>query len=47
MDKQMRVALVDDDKCIQCFCCHEVCPNAAIDLQFTGMGKVMHGLGLV
>ena len=47
MDKQMRVALVDDDKCIQCFCCHEVCPNAAIDLEFTGMGKVMHGLRLV
>ena len=47
MDKETRVAVVDDDKCIQCFCCHEVCPNAAIDLEFTGMGKVMHGLGLV
>ena len=47
MDKELRVAVVDDDKCIQCFCCHEVCPSAAIDLEFTGMGKVMHGLGLV
>lgn len=47
MDKKTRVALVEDEKCIQCFCCHEVCPNAAIDLEFTGLGKVVHGLGLV
>jgi uncharacterized protein (DUF362 family)/Pyruvate/2-oxoacid:ferredoxin oxidoreductase delta subunit len=47
MDKRTRVAVVEDEKCIQCFCCHEVCPNAAIDLQFTGFGKVMHGLRLV
>ena len=47
MDKKTRVALVDDEKCIQCFCCHEVCPNAAIDLEFTGIGKVVHGLRLV
>ncbi len=47
MDKKTRVALVEDDKCIQCFCCHEVCPNAAIELEFTGLGKLVHGLGLV
>ena len=47
MDKKARVARVDDDKCIRCYCCHEVCPNAAIELQFTGMGRVMHGFGLV
>ncbi len=47
MDKAARVALVDDEKCIQCFCCHEVCPNAAIDLEFTGIGRLMHGLRLV
>jgi uncharacterized protein (DUF362 family)/Pyruvate/2-oxoacid:ferredoxin oxidoreductase delta subunit len=47
MDQKARVARVDDDKCIRCYCCHEVCPNAAIELQFTGMGRVMHGFGLV
>ncbi len=47
MDKKARVARVDDDKCIRCYCCHEVCPNAAIELQFTGMGRMMHGFGLV
>jgi uncharacterized protein (DUF362 family)/Pyruvate/2-oxoacid:ferredoxin oxidoreductase delta subunit len=47
MDKKTRVARVDDHKCIRCYCCHEVCPNAAIELQFTGMGRVMHGFGLV
>jgi uncharacterized protein (DUF362 family)/Pyruvate/2-oxoacid:ferredoxin oxidoreductase delta subunit len=47
MDKKTRVAVVDDDKCIQCFCCHEVCPNAAIDLEFTGVGRLVHGLRLV
>jgi uncharacterized protein (DUF362 family)/Pyruvate/2-oxoacid:ferredoxin oxidoreductase delta subunit len=47
MDKKTRVALVEDDTCIQCFCCHEVCPNAAIDLEFTGFGKLMYGLKLV
>lgn len=47
MDKRARVALVEDEKCIQCFCCHEVCPNAAIELEFTGLGKLVHGLGLV
>jgi uncharacterized protein (DUF362 family)/Pyruvate/2-oxoacid:ferredoxin oxidoreductase delta subunit len=47
MDKMAKVARVDDDKCIRCYCCHEVCPNAAIELQFTGMGRLMHGFGLV
>lgn len=47
MDKKARVALVEDEKCIQCFCCHEVCPNAAIDLEFTGFGRLMHGMRLV
>lgn len=47
MDRRARVALVEDEKCIQCFCCHEVCPNAAIDLEFTGFGRLMHGMRLV
>ena len=41
------VAKVDDDLCIRCYCCHEVCPVAAIDLEFTGLGRVVHRLGLV
>ncbi len=47
MDKKARAAKVDDDKCIRCYCCHEVCPSAAIELQFTGMGRLVHGFGLV
>lgn len=47
MDKKARVARVDDKKCIRCYCCHEMCPHAAIELRFTGMGRVMHALGLV
>ena len=40
------VAKVDDDLCIRCYCCHEVCPYAAIDLEFTGFGRVVNRLGL-
>jgi len=47
MDKEARVAKVDDALCIRCYCCHEVCPSAAIDLEFTGLGRVVHGVGLV
>jgi uncharacterized protein (DUF362 family)/Pyruvate/2-oxoacid:ferredoxin oxidoreductase delta subunit len=47
MDTGARVAKVDDDLCIRCYCCHEVCPSAAIDLEFTGLGRAVHGLGLV
>lgn len=47
MDKETTVAVVEDERCIQCFCCHEVCPNAAVELEFTGFGRLMHGLRLV
>jgi uncharacterized protein (DUF362 family)/NAD-dependent dihydropyrimidine dehydrogenase PreA subunit len=47
LDKKARVARADDNKCILCYCCHEVCPSAAIELRFTGMGRLMHGFGLV
>lgn len=47
MDKAAKVAKVDDALCIRCYCCHEVCPAAAIDLEFSGFGRVMKGLGLV
>ncbi|HEY5529599.1 MAG TPA: DUF362 domain-containing protein [Thermoleophilia bacterium] len=45
MDEQ--VAAVDRSRCIRCYCCHEVCPVAAIDLEFSGMGRVVHRVGLV
>jgi uncharacterized protein (DUF362 family)/Pyruvate/2-oxoacid:ferredoxin oxidoreductase delta subunit len=47
MDKGAKVARVDDSLCIRCYCCHEVCPAAAIDLEFSGLGRLMHELGLV
>lgn len=47
MDEKAQVARVDDEKCIRCYCCHEVCPDAAIELQFTGLGRVVHRFGLV
>jgi ferredoxin len=40
------VAEVDDALCIRCYCCHEVCPEAAIDLEFKGWGRVVNRLGL-
>jgi ferredoxin len=46
-DPRPRVARVDDSLCIRCYCCHEVCPSAAIDLEFTGMGRMMHRLRLI
>jgi len=47
LDKQDKVARVDDSVCIRCYCCHEVCPHAAIDLEHSRMGKIMHSLRLV
>ncbi len=47
MDTRDKVAKVDDSLCIRCYCCHEVCPHAAIDLEYSRMGKVMHKLRLV
>jgi ferredoxin len=39
-------AAVNDALCIRCYCCHEVCPEAAIDLEFKGWGRVVNRLGL-
>jgi uncharacterized protein (DUF362 family)/Pyruvate/2-oxoacid:ferredoxin oxidoreductase delta subunit len=47
VDREARVAKVDDSPCIRCYCCHEVCPSAAIDLEFTGLGRVMQLLRLL
>jgi uncharacterized protein (DUF362 family)/Pyruvate/2-oxoacid:ferredoxin oxidoreductase delta subunit len=47
LDKEAKVAKVDDALCIRCYCCHEVCPEAAIDLEYSRLGKVMHKLKLI
>jgi len=47
LDKEARVAKVDDSKCIRCYCCHEVCPYAAIELRYQGAGRVLQSIGLL
>ena len=42
-----KLAVVDDAKCIRCYCCHELCPEAAIDLRFTGRGRFAHSRGFM
>jgi formate hydrogenlyase subunit 6/NADH:ubiquinone oxidoreductase subunit I len=33
----------DDDRCIRCFCCHEICPSAAIDLRAGLLARFLDG----
>lgn len=47
VDKEGGAIKVDDRLCIRCYCCHEVCPSAAIDLEFSATGRVLHRLNLV
>lgn len=35
---------VDYDKCIRCYCCHEICPNSAVALRRSTGGKIIKGL---
>ncbi len=37
-------AVVDDDKCIRCYCCHELCPEAAIALKQSLLARVFQRL---
>ncbi len=30
------------DACIRCFCCQELCPEGAIELRYTGIGRLLH-----
>jgi formate hydrogenlyase subunit 6/NADH:ubiquinone oxidoreductase subunit I len=34
-------AHMDWNKCIRCYCCHEVCPENAIDLHRTLLGRLL------
>ncbi len=40
-----RSAVVDDKRCIRCYCCHEICPEAAIDLVFSPTGRFLRRIG--
>jgi uncharacterized protein (DUF362 family)/NAD-dependent dihydropyrimidine dehydrogenase PreA subunit len=37
--RMRNIAVIDRDKCIRCYCCHELCPDRAVGL--TGMVKRM------
>jgi ferredoxin len=47
LDEEANVARVDDSTCIRCYCCHEVCPDAAIDLEYSWMGALLHRMRVV
>jgi uncharacterized Fe-S center protein len=34
-------ACIDDDGCIRCYCCHEICLNDAVDLRRSIAGSVI------
>ena len=36
-----RLAVVDRQACIRCYCCHEMCPQAAIDLRVSRLGRAI------
>jgi len=35
------LAGVDEHTCIRCYCCHEVCPERAIDLETPWLARLM------
>jgi uncharacterized protein (DUF362 family)/NAD-dependent dihydropyrimidine dehydrogenase PreA subunit len=35
------VAVIDYDKCIRCYCCHEMCPHQSIELTGSTLYKIM------
>ena len=37
-------AVIDDEKCIRCYCCHELCPEAAIELKQSLLARVFQRL---
>ena len=39
-----RLAVVDARRCIRCYCCHELCPEAAIDLRVSRVGGLIRRL---
>jgi uncharacterized protein (DUF362 family)/Pyruvate/2-oxoacid:ferredoxin oxidoreductase delta subunit len=39
------LAMVDDSACIRCYCCHELCPESAIKLEFSWLGRLVRRSG--
>jgi Pyruvate/2-oxoacid:ferredoxin oxidoreductase delta subunit len=39
--KRIAVAVMDADICIRCYCCHELCPENAIDLCRGRLGRLL------
>ena len=33
LDKERRIAVIDAEPCIKCFCCQELCPKDAVDIK--------------
>ena len=33
LDKERRIAVIDPNPCIKCFCCQELCPKDAVDIK--------------
>jgi len=33
-------AQIDDQGCIRCYCCHEMCPNDAIELRSSLLHRI-------
>jgi len=40
-----KVAFIHNDKCIRCFCCHEICKYGAIDIKKGVVSRVLGKLG--
>ena len=38
-------AEMDHHRCIRCWCCHEVCPNGAVELEQSLLGRLLTPLG--
>lgn len=36
-----KMAVMDLDKCIRCYCCHELCPEMAVELRKPWLGRVL------
>jgi Fe-S-cluster-containing hydrogenase component 2 len=41
MQQEGETILIDYDKCIQCFCCHELCPSKGITIYKTLLAKML------
>jgi len=33
--------VLDEDKCIECLCCHELCPRDAVDVRLSWLARML------